>query len=113
MDRFLPGSSGAGSQTARPAGVCRRWPTPCTPTATMLVESALSWDNEREVTALDWPPVLTPQLEETPHPGAPRNAVTAGADAGAEIGFSEDGISIPADPDLTEAELRATSIDSM
>jgi len=80
----------------------------------MLVESVLSWDNEREVTALDWPPVLTPQLEETPHPAAPRNAVTAGGEAGAEIGFSEDGrIAIPADPDLTEAELRATSIDSM
>jgi hypothetical protein len=79
----------------------------------MLVESALSWDNEREVTALDWPPVLTPQLEEDPHPAAPRNTMVVGGEAGAEIGFSEDGISIPADPDLTEAELRATSIDSM
>jgi hypothetical protein len=80
----------------------------------MLVESALSWDNEREVTALDWPPVLTPQLEETARQGAPRNAVMTPGEAIADIGFGDDGrIVIPADPDLTEAELRATSIDSL
>jgi hypothetical protein len=80
----------------------------------MPVESALFWDNEREVTALDWPPVLTPQLEETPHPRATRSAVTAADEAVADIGFGDDGrIAIAVDPDLTEAELRATSIDSM
>lgn len=80
----------------------------------MFVEDGLSWDNEREATALDWPPLLTPELEAKPRAIAPRRAVAAAEEtvAGTELG--DDGrIVISVDPDLTEAELRATSIDSM
>jgi hypothetical protein len=80
----------------------------------MFVEDGLSWDNEREPTALDWPPLLTPGLAEESRPDAARNDVVIASEAAAAIVFHDDGrIDIPADPDLTEAELRATSIDSM